>query len=33
MATFILNQYDAPLDVYDKEERKIFTKGSKGLKE
>ena len=33
MATFILNPYDVPLVLSDKEDRKLFTEASKGLKE
>ena len=33
MDTFILNPYDVTLDLRDKEDRKIFKDGCKGLKE
>ena len=33
MATFILNPYDVPLVLSDKEDRELFTETSKGLKE
>lgn len=33
MATFILNPYDATLVLFDKEDMKLFTETSKGLKE
>ena len=33
MATFILNPYDAPLVLFDKEDMELFTEASKGLKE
>ena len=31
--TFVLNPYDKALDLTDKEDRKLFTEGCKGIKE
>jgi len=33
MSAFLLNPYDATLDLADKDERKLFQEGCKGLKE
>ena len=33
MAMFILNPYEVPLDLNDKDDRKLFKEGSRGLKE
>ena len=32
MTTFLLNPYDADLDLSDKDDRKLFQEGSKGIK-
>ena len=33
MSVFLLNPYDATLDLADKDNRKLFQEGYKGLKE
>ena len=33
MSTFLTNPYDVPLDLSDKDDRKLFVEGYKGLRE